>query len=543
MIEFGQERALTGIAAAAGLVVGTILVERPPAACQRASGSPDQEMAAFRSALAEALAGIEAMVEAEDDLAGDILAFQAALLEDEDLLAAVFDAIVNGTAAQTAWSETLDREIADYRSGEDEAFSARADDLLDLKLRVLRALAEGPGESLLQPRAGDILVADDLTPSRFLELDWRLLGGAAIRGGSATSHVAILARARGVPLVVGLRAVLDQIPDGVQAVLDAEQGSLVLSPEPQTLGAVEGRLGARAEEAATAGRLADKPAVTADGEAVRVMINLDDPASLDALSPVFCDGIGLTRTEFLFKDGQLPGEEAQAQVYRKVVAWAAGRPVTIRSLDAGGDKPIAGVTPKGETNPFLGVRGLRLSLQHPEIFSVQLRALARAAAAGPLKIMVPMVTRPEEIVAVRSLLDKALAALAAAGVAHGRPELGMMVEVPAAALTAESFAVDFYSIGSNDLVQYTTASARDNAAVAALADPRNPAIAALIRACVAAAERRQVEVSLCGEMASDPQLLPLLLDCGLRCLSVTPAQLARVKLAISRYRREGSEGG
>ena len=292
-----------------------------------------------------------------------------------------------------------------------------------------------------------------------------------------------------------------------------------------------------------AGTLADKPAVTADGEAVRVMINLDDPASLDALSPAFCDGIGLTRTEFLFKDGQLPGEEAQAQVYRKVVAWAAGRPVTIRSLDAGGDKPIAGVTPEGETNPFLGVRGLRLSLQHPEIFSVQLRALARAAAVGPLKIMVPMVTRPEEIVTVRSLLDKALAALAAAGVAHGRPELGMMVEVPAAALTAESFAVDFYSIGSNDLVQYTTASARDNAAVAALADPRNPAVAALIRACVVAAEHRQVEVSLCGEMASDPQLLPLLLDCGLRCLSVTPAQLAHVKLAISRYRREGSEGG
>jgi phosphotransferase system enzyme I (PtsI) len=543
MIEFGQERALTGIAAAAGLVVGTTLVERPPAACQRASGSPDQEMVAFRNALAEALAGIEAMVEAEDDLAGDILAFQAALLEDEDLLATVFDAIVDGTAAQTAWSETLEREIADYRSGEDEAFSARADDLLDLKLRVLRAMAEGPGESLLQARAGDILVADDLTPSRFLELDWRLLSGAAIRGGSATSHVAILARARGVPLIVGLRAALDQIPDGVQAVLDAEQGSLVLSPEPQTLGAVEGRLGARAEEAATAGTLADKPAVTADGEAVRVMINLDDADSLDALSPAFCDGIGLTRTEFLFKDGQLPGEEAQAQVYCKVVAWAAGRPVTIRSLDAGGDKPIAGVTPEDETNPFLGVRGLRLSLQHPEIFSVQLRALARAAAVSPLKIMVPMVTRPEEIVTVRSLLDKALAALAAAGGAPGRPELGLMVEVPAAALTAESFAVDFYSIGSNDLVQYTTASARDNAAVAALADPRNPAVAALIRACVVAAEHRQVEVSLCGEMASDPQLLPLLLDCGLRCLSVTPAQLAHVKLAISRYRREGSEGG
>ncbi len=281
----------------------------------------------------------------------------------------------------------------------------------------------------------------------------------------------------------------------------------------------------------------DRPAMTADGERVAVLVNVDDPALLDALPVARCDGVGLTRTEFLFEGGALPDEERQLAAYRRILAWAQGRPVTVRTLDAGGDKPIRGVTADGETNPFLGVRGIRLSFTRPALFRTQLRALARAAAHGPLKVMVPMVTVPSEIDRVRGVLAEVIAGLSADGVAHAVPALGMMVEVPVAALTAGSFAVDFYSIGTNDLVQYATASARDNPALIALADPANLAILELIGRTVEAGRLRGVEVSLCGDMASEPAMVPLLLERGLRTLSVAPAQIGRVKLAIAAWRR------
>jgi phosphotransferase system enzyme I (PtsI) len=265
---------------------------------------------------------------------------------------------------------------------------------------------------------------------------------------------------------------------------------------------------------------------------VRVLVNIDDPAIIETIAPETCDGVGLTRTEFLFQT-RLPDEATQLAFYRRLLDWAGGRPVTIRTLDAGGDKPVPGLT-LPEDNPFLGVRGVRLSLARPEVFRVQLRALARAAAgaAGRLKVMVPMVTVPAELDRVREMLATEVVALRADGIAAAMPPVGMMVEVPAAALTAEAFAADFYSIGSNDLIQYVTASARDNAAVARLADPRNPAVAELIARTVAAGETRGVEVSLCGDMASSPDLAATLLRAGVRVFSVAPAQVGVVKQAI-----------
>ena len=262
--------------------------------------------------------------------------------------------------------------------------------------------------------------------------------------------------------------------------------------------------------------------MTADGERVHVAINVDDLALLEGLDPAHCDGIGLTRTEFLFQGRALPDEEQQYQAYRRIVEWAAGRPVIVRTLDAGGDKPVAGLTVDGERNPFLGLRGLRLSLARPEVFRVQLRALARAATRGDLKIMLPMVTLPRELEAARAMLEEVVADLRAAGIEAAMAPLGMMVEVPAAALTATTFAADFYSIGSNDLVQYVMAASRDNPAVAPLYDARNPAVHALIRQVVKAAGGRGVEASLCGELASDPMHISTLLRLGLRRLSVTP---------------------
>jgi phosphotransferase system enzyme I (PtsI) len=275
--------------------------------------------------------------------------------------------------------------------------------------------------------------------------------------------------------------------------------------------------------------------VTAAGERVHVYLNVDDPGLLENLDPAQCDGIGLTRTEFLFQGRELPDEEQQYQVYRRIVEWAAGLPVVVRTLDAGGDKPVAGLTVDGERNPFLGLRGLRLSLARPEVFRLQLRALARAAATGDLKIMLPMVTEPRELEAARTMLEEVVTELRTAGIEAAMAPLGMMVEVPAAALTAAAFAADFYSIGSNDLVQYVMAASRDNPDVAPLYDPDNPAVHALIRQVVEAAGLRGVEVSLCGELASDPTHISTLLGLGLRRLSVSPARLGPVKAAIAAW--------
>lgn len=535
----GPELVLRASVASRGLALGPIALLSAAAAARRAAGRPAQEEEALRTALSRAAEELAAVIEASDAMAAEILSFQLALLEDDDLLAPVLRAVAGGAAADAAWGAKLDAEIADYAAGEDEYFRARAADLTDLRDRVLAALG-GPAESRGETPAGAILAAEDLTPSRFLATDWSRFGGAALKAGSAASHVAMLARARGVPLLIGLGDGFGSLREGLPAALDAEEGLLLLRPAAGTRAAFGRRAQAAAERRALEAAFLPRPAVTGDGQRVQTLINLDDPALLERLEPAHCDGIGLARSEFLFRaDRPLPGEEEQFQVYRRILAWAAGRPVTIRTLDAGGDKPIPGLTPEGESNPFLGLRGLRLSLAHPAVFAQQLRALVRAAPLGQLKVMVPMVTTPAELREARRHLEAALAHCRAAGQAAALPPLGMMVEVPAAALTAGDFPADFYSIGSNDLVQYVTATGRDNDAVAALHDPRNPAVLELIGRVAQAGAARGVEVSLCGDMASDPALVPLLLRRGLRSLSVAPGRLAAVKAAVAAWGADG----
>jgi phosphotransferase system enzyme I (PtsI) len=263
-------------------------------------------------------------------------------------------------------------------------------------------------------------------------------------------------------------------------------------------------------------------------------LNIVGAEELARLDREICDGIGLFRTEFLFHGGGgPPDEDAQYAVYRAVAEWACARPVTIRTLDAGGDKPIAGVTEAGESNPFLGLRGLRLSLRHPDLFRVQLRALLRAARHGTVRIMLPMVTVPEELEAARALMEAEIAAFAKSGDPVPRPPLGIMVEVPAAAIAIDRFDAAFFSIGSNDLTQYVTAAGRDMASVADLADPCNPAVLRLIASVAEHGRRIGREVSLCGDAGGDPAVVPALLACGLRSLSVSPGLLAGAKRAVA----------
>nr|WP_298687898.1 phosphoenolpyruvate--protein phosphotransferase [uncultured Dongia sp.] len=521
----------SGRAASPGLAAGPLFVSRPRASGRRRAGSPAEEAAALRQAIASAIAEIEALQQTSSADAAEILEFQIAMLGDDALAEAAFAEIEEGTPVDKAWVAALDGQVADYAAAEDEYFRARASDLADIRERVLDHLT---GAERTRPPAGAILLAEDMPPSRFLSLDWSAGGGIALTGGSPTSHVAMLARARGVPMVVGLDLDLAQVQPIDAALLDGEGGRLNLSP---TAAATEAFNGERREAAVLAGQWAKylmKPAVTANGERVLTQINVAEPAELDRLDPEICDGIGLVRTEFLFHDqSELPDEEQQFGVYRRIVAWAAGRPVTIRTLDAGGDKPIAGLSMAQESNPFLGLRGIRLSLVHKQVFRLQLRALARAAAVGPLKIMLPMVTIPSEITEAATLLAEEVASLQTAGIACRLPALGIMVEVPAAALAVDRYDAAFYSIGSNDLTQYVTASARDIASVANLNDTSNPAVLMLIERVARFGRESGREVSLCGDAGGDPRLIPLLLQAGVRNLSMAPTMLARAKAIIA----------
>lgn len=515
------ERILRGLVAVPGIAVGpTFWAEAAaPATTGSALGLDD--------AVDRARAELEGLIADAEASAADILTFQLALLEDEELLAPARAALRDGHEAPAALVAAFAPLVADYRSSDDPTFAARAADLEDLRDRLVRA-ATGSGADTVTPPEGAVLLARDLPPSRFVELARHAPAGVALAAGGLASHVAILARGRGVPLLIGLGNALQAVEAGVDAVLDGELQALVVSPTDTRLAAARDRAGStRARDA----EAAHGPARTRSGRSIAVRINADHPEPLDALDPASCDGIGLVRTEFLFERGA-PAEDEQLAAYRRILAWAAGRPVTFRTLDAGGDKPVPGVTLAGERNPFLGLRGLRLCLARPELFRIQLRALARAAASGPCEVMLPMVTRPEEVEAARAHLEAVVAELARQGLPHRRPRLGIMVEVPSAALRPQDFPAEFYSIGSNDLVQYVTAVARDDPHVAALADPRDPAVLELIGRVVATGERLGRPVSLCGDMASDPQLVPALLDLGLVSLSVAPASLGAVKTAI-----------
>jgi phosphotransferase system enzyme I (PtsI) len=521
--------AVAGRPAAPGVAIGALVRLSVATGDARRRRSAAEEHQALADAFAAAKADLDQLSHGMDDAEAEaILSLQLALLDDENLTAPAFAAIARGEAAHRAWSAAIDPEIASYDEAGDAHFRARAADLRDLRERIMRHLT-GVAEQPVP--AGAIVIAEDMPPSRFLATDWRD-GGLVLHRGSPTSHVAILARSRGVPMIVGVD--VDQLEDGRDALLDGDAGLLIMDPDADTRD-IYHRRHAERRDARHAAASFSGPLLTATGEPVQVMINVAGLAELEGLDPAHVDGIGLMRTEFLFQGRQgLPSEEEQYLIYRRMVEWAAGRPVTIRTLDAGGDKPIAGLTQAGEMNPFLGVRGVRLSLRHVDVFRVQLRALARAAVIGNLKVMIPMVTVPTEMTQCRQLFGETVTALRREGHEARFPPLGMMVEVPAAALAVEDFAADFYSIGSNDLIQYVMAASRDEPELAHLAGPSR-AVLGLVRHVVNHARTAGREASLCGDLASDPAHVGALLDQGLRVLSVAPGSLGPVKAAVRRY--------
>ncbi|RLC90850.1 MAG: phosphoenolpyruvate--protein phosphotransferase [Chloroflexi bacterium] len=536
---------LQGIGASEGYAIAPAFIYRQPDLHVERStvDNPQAEIDRFRQALDVArrqLDRVQQQVAATTDKeTGRIFEFHRMMLEDAELLHAVEDEITTEHCnAEAAVNDVISQWVGHFESLDDELMRARAADVRDVGERVLRVLLgiaedEFPLSTLPEPV---IVVARDLTPSDTARLDREKVRGLCTAIGGATSHVAILARMWNLPAVVGLGDSLLQVADGTILALDGESGRLEINPSPDVVQVYQEREVRRTALQAEALRQIGEPPITQDGRRVEVVANVGDVASAREALEQGAEGIGLLRTEFLYLERTtLPDEEEQVSVYRAIAEVMGQRPVIIRTLDVGGDKPLPAIHRPEEANPALGVRAIRLSHLHPDLLRVQLRAILRAGVGHNLKIMFPLVATLDEVHWVKSLLRQAQEELTTEGVEHVREiETGIMIETPAAALMAEVLApeVDFFSIGSNDLTQYTLACDRGNENLGYLYSPLNPAVLRLIRDTIEAAHTAGIWVGLCGELAGQRKAIPVLLGLGLDEFSMTPSAIPGARLTI-----------
>jgi phosphoenolpyruvate-protein phosphotransferase/dihydroxyacetone kinase phosphotransfer subunit len=536
----GPPGALVGLPAAPGVALGAARHFQAPAPeiPTEPATDPEAEWEALQQALERVRSEIRATRDSVAARAGEYSAaiFDAHLLflEDDTLLEparrAIFEQRRN---AARAWHGAAETVAAEYRSLDDEYLEARAEDLAGVARQVVAELVGGEAPAaVVEP---GIVLAADLTPADTAALDRDLVRGVATAYGGPTSHSAILARSLGIPAAVGLGEQLLDVPEGAPLALDGDAGAVVVDPADELVRDFERRRAEHEEAARRARASAQQPARTRDGRRIEVVANVGSPEDVDAAVAGGAEGVGLLRTEFLFLErDSLPTEDEQYAAYADMAERLQGRPLILRTLDVGADKPLPYLPRRAEANPFLGVRGIRLGLAQPDLLETQLRAALRAAALHPLKVMFPMVTTLAEYHQAVSVLAGAREQLGEQGEAAGPMDVGIMVEVPAAALAAEAFApeVDFFSIGTNDLVQYTMAAERGNDAVAGLADGLHPAVLRLIRGVAEAAEAHGKWVGVCGELGSDPLAVPVLVGLGVSELSVNPPAIPATKEAV-----------
>lgn len=497
---------------------------------ERQTGTPEEEMVRIETAIQVVLDRLKLKATGPE---GDIFAAHQMMLEDPEISQQVQQRLIDGKQAESAWTEVMHTFAEQYRNATTPYLREREADVHDLARQVLNQLC-GTSEQAFVTHEPCILLADDLLPSQVADLNKDHILGICLRNGGTTSHSAILARAMGIPAIVKT-PVTEQIAVEYESViLDGETGRLWLTPDE----IIRLDLIQRAQEwrDQKARYIADAmlPAVTRNGRRVSVLANIGGLEDVEAALSQGAEGVGLLRTEFLFHDSPgLPNEEDQFHVYCDIARAFGDKPVTIRTLDIGGDKPLAACPQPAEENPFLGLRGIRLCLAHPQIFTPQIRALLRAGHHHPnLQIMLPMVSTLGEVNAVKALIQAQAQSLAIPQ--EQLPALGIMIEVPAAVMIADTLAqqVDFFSIGTNDLTQYIMAADRGNSAVAELVDYRNDAVVKAIERVCQAGRENGIPVSMCGEMAGDTQQTALLLTLGIDKLSASPSRIPALKATI-----------
>jgi phosphoenolpyruvate-protein phosphotransferase len=467
----------------------------------------------------------------------EIIAAHLEFLDDPTLNEGAHELISKGKSAAYAWRAAIRQSIAALESLDDSRLRERADDLLDVEAHVLLALAGEARPMHLPLPEQAVLLADDLLPSELTALDSRRLVAIALSGGGATSHVAILAAAMEIPMLIGLGGELRNIADGQTLIVDADRGTLFSAPTAEAVAKGRSTVEARLAQGAALRLAAAKECHSLDGTRVEIFANLGSVTDAIAAIASGAEGCGLLRTEFLFIDRETPPtEDEQLQAYQSIANTLGGRPLILRMMDVGGDKPLRYLPLPAEANPALGLRGVRTALLHPNLMRTQLRAALRVQPFGVVRLLVPMVTDLSEILAVRRVIDE----LAAELKLESRVALGAMIETPSAALTAAVLigAVDFLSIGSNDLTQYTLAMDRGHAELARRTDALHPAVLQLIAATATAGDAASKLVAVCGGVAADRTAVPILLGLGIRELSVVPAAIPALKRQIGGLRIE-----
>lgn len=438
--------------------------------------------------------------------------------------------------AAAAITDQFDELAQMFRSLGDELMAERAADAEDLKQQLLR-ICLGCGRQDLSVLPGDVIVlAEELTPSDTVRMDTAHVKGIATRLGGATAHSAIIARTLGIPAAAGIDGWQTEALNGHMAILDGADGTLTVDPTDEETACYQSRKAQADCEAQALEAFRTSPSQTKDGAALEICANIGTPQETQQAMKYGADGVGLFRSEFLFMDRDaLPTEDEQFEAYRTAAQTMAGKPLIIRTLDVGGDKKLPTLELPHEDNPFLGFRAIRMTLSHPEIFRPQLRAILRAAAYGDVRVMFPMIGSMDQLREAKALLREQEQTLQAEGVPTGPVKVGMMVEIPAAAVLAEEFAkeVDFFSIGTNDLTQYTLAVERGNAAVAHLYAPEHPAVLRLIAMTAQAAAERHIPCGMCGEAAGDPKLAPAFVGMGVNELSMSPRRVPAVRKLLS----------
>ena len=519
----GDGPGLGGVPAAPGLAVGPIhRLTRAAIPVDTVAGTVEQEQAKLTDALVRVRDGL-AQAAAAGGARGGVMAAHGAMLADPVLGDAALAAIGRGLSAGVAWQEAIAEQVAVLLSSGDRRIAERADDLRDLERHVLAALAGLPIAGPSVP-TGAILVAEDLLPSQVAALDAGVVAGIALVKGGPTSHAAILAAGLGLPMAVAFGAPLAALENGRVIVLDADRG--LIDPEPDAEAQADAREAIARRKAETeAARTAQGPCRTRDGTRIEMFANLGSVADAEAAVAEGAEGCGLLRTEFLFLERETaPTRDEQARDYQAIADALGDRPMIVRLLDVGGDKPAPYMDLPVEENPALGLRGIRVSLADPKLLEDQVGAIL--AVRQPCRIMAPMIASLSELEAVRAVVER-----------HGRKaEVGVMIETPAAAISADILArkADFFSIGTNDLTQYTLAMDRGNAAVAAGVDGLHPAVLRLIGTTCDGAARHDTPVGVCGSLAADRLAVPILLGLGVTELSVPPARVAAIKALVGK---------